>query len=116
MTDFRDISDSGPNHVLRLRWYRSTVDTFFEGETGAIALNVLRLSLAVEAAAKRLAPVRTGRLRSSITHRVERRGRVVVGTVGTDVHYAPYLEFGTRRMRARPYLRPALAAAVSGVL
>ena len=28
--------------------------------------------------------------------------------VGTDVEYAPYIEFGTSRMAAQPYLRPAL--------
>jgi HK97 gp10 family phage protein len=28
--------------------------------------------------------------------------------VGTNVEYAPYVEYGTRRMRAQPYLRPAL--------
>lgn len=27
--------------------------------------------------------------------------------VGTNVHYAPYVEFGTSRMRAQPYLRPS---------
>ena len=28
--------------------------------------------------------------------------------VGTDVDYGPDVEFGTSRMRAQPYLRPAL--------
>lgn len=27
--------------------------------------------------------------------------------VGTNVHYAPYQEFGTSQMRANPFLRPA---------
>jgi HK97 gp10 family phage protein len=60
----------------------------------------------IEADAARLCPVDTGRLRASITHRVE-RGRHVA-YVGTNVEYAPYVEFGTRKMRAQPFLRPAL--------
>jgi HK97 gp10 family phage protein len=34
--------------------------------------------------------------------------RGFVARVGTNVRYAPFLEFGTSRMEARPYLRPAL--------
>jgi len=32
--------------------------------------------------------------------------------VGTDVEYAIYVEFGTSRMQAQPYLRPAVRRAV----
>jgi HK97 gp10 family phage protein len=28
--------------------------------------------------------------------------------IGTNVEYAPYVEYGTRRMKAQPYLRPAM--------
>lgn len=31
-----------------------------------------------------------------------------VAHVGTNVEYAPYVEYGTRRMGAQPYLRPAM--------
>ena len=49
--------------------------------------------------------VDSGRLRQSITalHVGEGRWRV-----GTNAFYAIYLEFGTRRMAARPFIRPAL--------
>ena len=47
--------------------------------------------LIVENSAKEKVPVNTGNLRSSITHTVENN----VGTVGTNVEYAPYIEFGT---------------------
>jgi HK97 gp10 family phage protein len=69
---------------------------------------VRRACVKVEGGAKRRCPVDTGRLRASITHEVSVRGRDVTGRVGTNVEYARYVEFGTRRMRARPYLRPAL--------
>jgi len=35
-----------------------------------------------------------GRLRSSITHRVRRKGKVIEGVVGTNVEYAPIHELG----------------------
>lgn len=34
----------------------------------------------------------------------------LTAVVGTAVEYAPYLEFGTRRMAPRPYLGPAAEA------
>lgn len=58
-----------------------------------------------EGYAKQLCPVDTGNLRNSITHQM--RGENTVA-VGTNVHYAPFVELGTRKMRAQPYLRPAV--------
>lgn len=45
--------------------------------------------------AKNLCPVDTGQLRGSITPKVERDEDGVTGTFGTNVEYAPYVEFGT---------------------
>lgn len=75
--------------------------------------DLMRLALGVQNRARELAPVDTGRLRSSITHK---RGKDRLGPyvkVGTNVEYAPYVEFGTRYQRAQPFLRPAIAEAVS---
>jgi HK97 gp10 family phage protein len=58
----------------------------------------------VEALAKQLAPVKTGRLRSSIYARVQEW----VAGIGAEVSYALFVEFGTRHVQARPYLYPAL--------
>jgi HK97 gp10 family phage protein len=66
---------------------------------------VMRSALKVQAGAKRRAPVDTGRLRNSIAVEIEEGGLSAV--VGTNVHYAPFQEFGTSRMRARPFLFPA---------
>lgn len=74
---------------------------------------VLALALSVEATAKRLAPVDTGNLRRSITHKPGRDGFSYYVDVGTNVIYAPYVEFGTQHMRAQPYLRPAFLQAVN---
>ena len=52
-------------------------------------------------------PVRTGHLRRSEGIKSEVQGSRAVAFIGTDVDYAPYVEFGTSRMGAQPYLRPA---------
>ena len=49
--------------------------------------------------------VDTGRLRNSITHALDGTKAV---HIGTNVEYAPYIEAGTSRMKARPFLRPAI--------
>lgn len=49
-------------------------------------------ALAVSGKAKEYAPVKTGNLRRSITYAVEGSK----GIVGTNVSYAPFLEFGTK--------------------
>ncbi len=64
---------------------------------GAPMLNAMRDALmVVERDAKRNAPVDTGRLRASITPEVRRDGREIIGVVGSNVVYAPFVELGTR--------------------
>ncbi|MBP5613472.1 MAG: HK97 gp10 family phage protein [Bacteroidales bacterium] len=50
--------------------------------------------------------VRTGRLRNSISYGVDIDEPAVY--IGSNVEYAPYVELGTSKMRARPYLKPAV--------
>ena len=45
--------------------------------------------------------IRSGDLRRSFVYRVENRNRLLVGTA---VKYAPFHQFGTRTMPARPFL------------
>ena len=54
--------------------------------------------------AKANAPVDTGELRDSITSKAEG----LSGTAGTNKNYAAYQEFGTYKMKAHPFLVPAL--------
>ncbi len=68
-----------------------------------------RAVLMVESDAKRFVAVDTGRLRSSITHEIERSKNEIVGRVGTNVVYGIVQEYGSSRMPAHPYLRPSLA-------
>ena len=53
--------------------------------------------------------VRTGRLRSSITHDTQGSGMSIRGRVGTPVIYGRVHELGGgNNIPARPYLRPAV--------
>ena len=61
------------------------------------------LALEVEREAKIRCPVRTGRLRNSITTAKKQKERYV----GTSVSYAPYVHNGTYKMAARPFLLQA---------
>lgn len=84
------------------------------------------VGLAAEGYAKRLCAVDTGRLRNSITHTTgtgngglpdppaRPEDSMLKGTpekdtvyIGTNVEYAPYVELGTVRTPAQPFLRPA---------
>ncbi len=74
----------------------------------------------IEAYAKAVVPVDTGNLKNSIQTTMEGD---LTAIVGTHVEYAPYVEYGTYKMAARPYLGPAaeavrssLAVAMRGLL
>ncbi len=54
--------------------------------------------------------VRTGRLRASLHWRLVTGGDLYA-LVGTTVYYARYVEFGTPKAPAYPFLRPAAQAA-----
>ena len=100
-----------------------------EAKNEAIARALETIGLVAERYAKEMAPVDTGRLRNSISHEVDED----TVYVGTNVEYAPYLEFGTGKfaesggrptpwsyqdskgewhttngMKPQPYLRPAI--------
>ena len=91
-----------------------------------VNVSAWELGLIVEGQAKLLCAKKTGRTAASITTQSRTmgttpNGKGAIGTdiiakpridqevfVGTPVDYAPYLEFGTIRMNAQPFLRPAL--------
>lgn len=57
-----------------------------------------------ESYAKEICPVDTGRLRNSITHAQAGKDTEVIGT---NMEYGPYVELGTHKQAAQPFLRPA---------
>ena len=62
--------------------------------------------------AKSLCPVDTGRLQSSIN--VQPGGNTAV--ISADTEYAVFVEFGTSKMAAQPYLVPALLSNTQAIL
>lgn len=66
---------------------------------------LIAIGLTAESYAKADCPVDTGRLRNSITNAVEVGEQSVY--IGSNVEYAAFVELGTSRMKARPYLKPA---------
>ena len=58
-----------------------------------LARGLEQACLGVERAAKSKAPVQTGTLRSSISHKVSQAS--LEGVIGATVDYAPYVEIGT---------------------
>lgn len=88
----------------------------------AVRNGVRKAGLLVEGDAKRLCPVDTGRLRSSISTETEDTADGAVSFVNTNVEYTPYMEYGTGEkgdpslphrldwegIPPHPFLRPAL--------
>jgi HK97 gp10 family phage protein len=73
--------------------------------TKGVVREIRRSTLNVQTGAKKRAPVDTARLRNSIATAYENNG--LRGIVGTNVDYAPFVEWGTRRTRAQPFMHPA---------
>lgn len=77
-------------------------------ELQAATLRALEMcGITAEGYAVKLAPVDTGDLRNSITHLVQ--PEELAAYIGTNVEYAAYVELGTYRAKAQPYLKPAIA-------
>lgn len=80
----------------------STLISLFNGAT---TRGLDAIGATAERYAKKDCPVDTGRLRNSITYETRTLQKEVY--IGTNVEYGPYVELGTSRMAARPFLRPA---------
>ena len=87
---------------------RSRVPAYTAKSLVAVGLAVRKATLDVEALAKARAPVDTGFLRSSINSDVSAtEGKVVAGAA-----YAVFVELGTHKMGAQPYMIPSLEQVV----
>lgn len=92
----------------------NAIRLFTSNKDAAIRRVVIENANAITADAKSLCPVKTGKLRASIKPTIHASG--LGATVGTDVEYSSYVEFGTSRQRAQPFLFPAFEANRQGFL
>ena len=78
------------------------------GQPPAVDTGILRASIFTDVSIKQDNVI--GRVGPDVEH-------IAAGTsVGTDVNYGLYLELGTRRMAARPFLRPGLAKSAAQIV
>lgn len=61
-----------------------------------------RATILIAADARTKAPVDEGRLKNSILPSIRVEGDTVIGVVGSNVLYAPYMELGTQHRRMPP--------------
>lgn len=59
--------------------------------------------------------VDTGRLLGSVKTKTKKSNGSVEAEVGTNVEYANYIEYGTRKMGAKPFLNPAFDSETAGL-
>jgi len=76
------------------KWLYNKIDNLIE-----------KASEVIKEKAKSNCPVKSGKLRNSI---VIEKNRQMNYRVQTDVDYALYVEYGTKRSSAQPYFRPAV--------
>lgn len=81
---------------------KNVLEQMSKNKNKALEMIGLKWQGAVTQEITQMKAVDTGRLRSSMTYQVDSRNDQVV--VGTNVEYAPYVNYGTSRMPARPFM------------
>jgi len=84
--------------------FKAAMERFDSGMQRQVHRQLASWAADVKALAKQIVPVRTGHLRSSIYAKIQDW----VAEIGAEATYALFVELGTRYMRARPYLYPAI--------
>lgn len=92
---------------------RGDVSSLVERIRGAATAAVAQTSEHVLQQAQVIVPIDTGALYASGKTSLEQLPEGPAEEVAFEKEYAAYVEFGTSRQRAQPYLRPALDAAHS---
>lgn len=85
---------------------KSNVKEFKNATLNQVHTALQACGLIGEGYAKLKCPVDTGNLRNSITHQTDVANNSEY--IGTNVDYGVHVELGTYKMRARPFLKPAV--------
>ena len=97
------------NLEIDSRAFLASLDKYQEDVLEGLQKDIEKAALTLEKNAKQNCPVDTGKLRASITTEVGN----LEAEVGTNVEYALYVEFGTSKQSAQPFMRPALDKAIT---
>lgn len=97
------------NLEIDARAFLASLDEYQEDVLEGLQQDIEKAALTLEKNAKQNCPVDTGKLRASITTEVGN----LEAEVGTNVEYALYVEFGTSKQSAQPFMRPALDKAIT---
>ena len=84
--------------------FKAAMNSFDSGMQRQVHERLANWAADVKASAAQRVPVKTGNLRSSIYSKISEW----VAEVGAEASYAVFVELGTRYMRARPFLYPAV--------
>lgn len=101
------------NVVIEARGAREAalaLEALRDGLSGACAAGLTQGVSAMADGARRLCPVDTGDLKDSVCARSEAVAGGAEGEVAAGAAHAVYVELGTSRMAARPFLLPACQA------
>jgi HK97 gp10 family phage protein len=79
--------------------------------TGLASKAIAKTALDIEADAKALAPVDTGYLKGSISSDIG----TLSAEIGPTASYGHFLEYGTSKMAAQPFMGPAFERRVPGL-
>lgn len=112
---------------VRIEWHEGAIATLLESPTGEVGKWLERAGERVADRARSLAPRDTGQLADSIDSGVEMGSHGLEARIGpaedrnaraegrrANEDVARFVELGTSRRRASPFLRPALDAARGG--
>lgn len=86
-----------------------------DSTTKKVAEECLRVGYKIERRAKSIAPVDTARLRNSINTTGQGKGKLFQVMIGTDVFYAPFVEFGTIKTPKQPFLINSFYKEITGL-
>lgn len=96
---------------VRINLNRAAMNQLLKSPGGEVGKDLKRRGRAVEQRARDLCPKRTRALVNSIYVDGPRiAGGELEMTIGADAGHALFVEKGTRKMAAQPFLEPALAA------
>lgn len=116
-----------PKNSFEFHIHKNNIDEIIKEKNAAVRKAMIECGADMERYATEACPVKTGRLKNSITFATVNfhskgggspataedkalRGKPEEGAVyvGTNVEYAPYVELGSSKRRKKPFLKPAV--------